>query len=433
MVTARVDDVPSSGFLDEAVRIGRSIVGGAIEHDGRATWLADSYAVVDGRWQPTVATLEADLGDGTAGVGWVLARLAAVAGGDRTLARGASAALRHSLARLPALQGADRLDWYHGTSGVAWAAIDAGQAIDDAELVEAGEHAAHCFVGAAASRPAEPRDWSLVGGECGVLAGLLALAPLVDGDRATEVAAGVARVACDAIPDRMRAFEPDTSGAVPTGLARGLSGMGLVLSAAADAAGDAAFRSAAVRGFASERAGMEPGVGWFTDDAHPWRPEGRVPASSWCRGAAGIGIARIAASTGSRDLALLAEATAAIELVRSRLGAGPDADASMCHGTSGIVELLLLAGSLLDEPEHTVAARRVGAAMVTARGSGQRYGCGIADGAHNPSLLHGLAGTAAVLARLDDPDAITSPALPPILSVPRHQMRGDVPAGTGGT
>lgn len=431
MVSA-ADDMPSSRFLDEAVQIGRSLVGGAIEHDGRATWLTDSYAFVDGRWQATVATLEGDLGAGTAGVGWVLARLAEIAGGDRALARGAVAAFRHSLARVPTLLGADRLDWYHGASGVAWAAIDAGRALDDAQLVAAGERAALAFVGAAASRPAERRDWSLVGGECGVIAGLLALAPLVDGDRATEVAARVAGAAADAVPDRLHAFEHDTSGAVPTGLARGLSGIGLVLSAAADAVGEADFRSAALRGFVSERAVLEPGVGWFTDDAHPWRPEQRVPASSWCRGAAGIGIARIAASTGHRDLPLLADATAAIELVRSRLAAGPDADASMCHGTSGVVELLLLAGSLLDEPAHTAAARRVGAAMVTAGRSGGRYGCGIAVGAHNPSLLHGLAGTAVVLARLHDPDAITSPALPPILSVPRHQMLGEVSGGTGG-
>ena len=62
---------------------------------GQATWLADEIALVDGRSQPTVGTLGPDLATGTAGVGWFLARLAAIAD-DRALAGVATAALRHA-------------------------------------------------------------------------------------------------------------------------------------------------------------------------------------------------------------------------------------------------------------------------------------------------------------------------------------------------
>ena len=433
MVNARVEDASRSRFLDEALRIGRSLAGGAVEHDGRATWLTDAYAFIDGRWQPTVATLEADLGAGTAGVGWVLARLAAAAGGDRTLARRASMAVRHSLVRVPALLGAGRLDWYHGASGLAWAAIDAGRAVDDGELVAVGTSAARASVDAAAARVDEPRDWSLVGGECGVVAGLLALAPFVDGDRAVEVAAHVSRAVAGAVPDRARSLDVATSGVVPAGLARGLSGVGLVLSAAADIDGDVAY----------------PAFGAPSPRSAPcWSPASAGSPTMPTRGGPRVGprrhhgaaAQRASASLGSRPSRTMA--TSPCSAKRRRRSSWSAAiwrrfrtrTRSVCHGTAGVVELLLLAGTFLDEPAHTAAARRVGAAMVAASRSGRRYGSGVAVGAHNPSLLFGLAGTAAVLARLHDPDSMTSPALPPILPIRRHPQPGEEPvAGTGGT
>src|SRR5262249_22618409 len=109
-------------FLTEATRLGRDLVGGALTSRGQATWMADEIALVDGQWLPTTGTLGPDLAAGTAGVGWFLARCAAL-GEDRALADVGADALRHGLERAGTLIGAGRLDWYHGASGVAWAAI----------------------------------------------------------------------------------------------------------------------------------------------------------------------------------------------------------------------------------------------------------------------------------------------------------------------
>jgi len=394
-------------FLEEAVRIGRDVAGGALRSRGQATWLADEIAFADGRWQSIVATLGPDLATGTAGVGWFLARLAATAH-DHGLVDVAVAALGHGVERAATLAHAGRLDWYYGASGVAWAAIDGGRALGNAELVATGTDAARTVVKAVRDGREGPRDRALVGGDSGVVAGLLALASICHSDDFLEAAGDRASGLAQTLPD---AVEPPGPVA---GLARGLSGIGLVLAAAAHATGQPECRDAAGRAFAAERMRFEPGVGWLTPAAHPWLDAPTAPDGSWCRGAAGAGLARLGARAALRDLLLLAEVSAAVEFVRGYLTAPDDSDASLCHGAAGAIELLVSAGALLGEPAHTHAARTAGLALMERSWSRGRYPGACGTHAHNPSLMFGLAGTASVLLRLHDHGAIPSPALPPI-------------------
>jgi lantibiotic modifying enzyme len=360
-------------------------------------------ALAGGRWQPVAGTLGPDLGSGTAGVGWVLARLAA-ATGDGELADVAAAALRHAVARADGLLLAGRLDWYHGAAGVAWAAVDAGRALADAGLAAAGADAARAVVRAAGDRRGEPDDLGLAGGASGEVAGLLALAALGPAGGALEAAvAAAARLAA--------AFE--RAARLDAGLARGVSGVALALAAAAAATGSEDARAAAARAFAAERPQFEPGHGWIAPPAHPWLAGPAAARAGWCGGAAGIGLARLAGWRALGDPMLLAETGAAVELVRAHLIAPPDQDASLCHGAAGAIELLVAAGTLLGEPEHARAARAAGRALVERARSHGRYGAGTGPAARNPSLLFGLAGTAALMLRLHDPAALPSPALPP--------------------
>ncbi len=379
-------------FRAEAIRIGRDIAGGALRSRGQATWLADEIAPVDGRPQPTVGTLGPDLATGTAGVGWFLARLAAFAD-ERALAAVATAALRHAVGNAEPLIAAGRLDWYRGAGGVAWAAIDAGRALGNDELVAEGTQAADAVVSAAARDVRS--DPALVGGAAGDIAALLALAATSGSDAARRAAADRAAALADAIP------------AAAAGLATGLSGIGLVLAAAGE-------HEAAGRAFAAERAQFEPGLGWLAPAAHDWIEAPAAPDASWCRGAAGIGLARLAARADANDLMPLAEASAAVELVRGRLAAPSDPDASLCHGAAGAIELLLSAGALLAEPTHTQAARVAGLALIERSWSRGRYAGGFGPHARNPSLMFGLAGTATLLLRLHDQGSLPSPALPPL-------------------
>ncbi len=404
VIATRVDP-----FLAEAERLGRGLADGALRSGGRATWLADETVEVDGRWSRVVATLGPDLATGTAGVGWVLCRLAALTGDEATSGAG-SGALRHSLDLAPGLVRAGRLDWFAGASGIAWAAVDAGRALESAELEGAGAALGADVVARARTDGGGGAGTALVGGGSGIVAGLLALGRAAapgEGQAAAGARAAELAEAVTALAPRPR--EP--------GLARGVAGAGLVLAAAASTLGDAACRDAARHVFAAGADDLANARHGRVPSAHPWSPGSAGPARSWCAGGAGMGIARLAANAVLREPAVRAQADAAIEVVRDGLAAdGPDT--CLCHGTTGALELLLSAFELLGDPGHLTAARDAGSAMTGRARARGGYGLGEDGGAHNPSLLLGLAGPVALLVRLHDPDLLPSPALPPILPPP---------------
>ena len=391
-------------FLAEATRLARDVAGGALRSRGQATWLADEIALVDGQWMRTTGTLGPDLASGTAGVGWFLARCAAVVG-DHELADVAGAAVRHGLERAGTLMDAGRFDWYHGASGVAWAAFDAGRALGSAELLERGARTAQDVVRAAGNTDVQSGALSLVGGAAGVVAGLLALARAgadpVSRDVAAERAAELAATVSDS---------PAELGA---GFARGWSGVGLVLAQAAAVDSRVGCVEAARQAFTLERAQFEPGRGWHAPTAHDWAAASAAPDATWCRGAAGIGLARLGARRAMPDLFFVAEAGAAVDLVRRHLAAPGGRDASLCHGDAGAIELLLSAGLLLREEAHVGAARAAGLALVERASSAGRYEVAFGAPTRNPSLLFGLAGVGTLLLRLDEPGALPTPTLPP--------------------
>jgi lantibiotic modifying enzyme len=417
VLAARPGDVVVSDdpFLAEAARVGRDIAGGALRSGGEATWLADEVAFIGGAWHPVLVTLGPDLARGTAGVGWFLARLAAIVD-ERALAAVATAALHHAVKRSEALISAGRLDWYRGASGVAWAAMDAGRALCSTELTAVGAKTAEAVVRAARGAPDGDPNPALIGGEAGNIAGLLALAKIGGNEAAAETASVRAAQLANTVPVASWAASPSLvspstiSQAPPqpgAGLARGLSGIGLVLAATG-------WLEAAGRTFAIERALFEPGQGWVAPGAHAWLDSLAAPDASWCRGAAGIGLAHLTAGVALADLLLLAEAGAAVELVRGHLASRGGPDASLCHGEAGAIDLLATAGALLAEPIHTHAARTAGLALIEGAVSRGRYDGGFGARTRNPSLMFGLAGTATLLLRLHDHNSVPSPTLPPI-------------------
>lgn len=391
-------------FLEAALDAGRRLVRASLRHGGRATWIGEDVTLGARGWQPTVRTLAADLAAGTAGVGWFLARLGAVAP-ETDVTAVAEAALRHSLDRGEALLAA-QLGWYEGALGVAWAAIDAGRVLGSGELLERGERLAKMSVDAVVRR-AGCDDTGLVGGEAGVVAGLLAVACAPNRDEVLAAADGPA--------ERLARSEHQTTGSMRAGLARGWSGVGLALAAWSAATSQTVGREPAARAFRREREWFEPGAGWLSHRAHDWA-RGELSADrSWCGGAAGIGSARLAAYAAYSSIADLAEVGAAIEIVRAGMIEGREAGASLCHGTAGEIGLLIDAGVLLAEPAHHAAAQRAGLALMEGGRAGTRRVIGPGVDVRDPSLLSGLAGIGLTLLRLHDPAAAPSPTLPPFL------------------
>jgi lantibiotic modifying enzyme len=402
-------------FLDEASRIGRLLARSAIRHEDRATWIGDAYVESDGAWRRAARTIEGDVAYGTAGVGSFLAHLA-VATHDASARDVAGDALRHSLAQGDVLLERAKLGWYDGALGVAANGMRCGRLLAEVELVAHASRLADRAIGLA--RP--PRDPSpqLLDGAAGVMAGLMSVANTSPdarvAERAMRAAGEYARALCAVLDEPPR----HAVGPPPAGFAVGRSGLGFVLAAWA-ACGDEDALHAALAAFDDERRWFQPGEGWWCVAAHPWMewdPESRTGSPrAWCAGAAGIGVARLLAYVLSREQRFLAEAVAAIELVRDGVHTRESDDSSVCHGSAGEIELLLSAASLLGEPAHLAAARSAGHARVARARAEHGYGSGLWPGARSPALLHGLAGIGHTLLRLHDPRSAPSPALPPCL------------------
>lgn len=400
--------------IDGAVRVGHALASAAVRHGGRCTWIGDETVSVDGAWRARAAALGPELASGVAGIGWFLARIAR-ATGTETLGVVAVEALRSALDGIDPLLADGRLGFHDGALGIVWAALDAGLASGLDELVERALGLLECVEQALAGRGPAAKP-TLLGGDAGVMTGLLALADLTGKPSllaaAARLAADLAPVACALDERALGGGSPwSASGESFVGLAQGASGLALPLIAFGRMAGDQGAFTAAARAARAERVWCAGPAAWSGPTIHPWQ-EPAFAASSWCGGAAGIGQARLLAHRATGDLQALADASAAIEAVRAAVAARGPRDVSLCHGLSGWLDLFVTAGVALGEPTHLDAAGSVGAQLLALIDpvDGASPPRRLAD--TNPSLQLGAAGVGAVLLRLDDPVGVPSPLTP---------------------
>jgi hypothetical protein len=419
---ARSALVGSRWACDAAIELGRRLAAEAVWHDGRCTWLGLGVTA-DG----TIAgrSADGDLYSGTAGIGWALAHLARLGGGEH-VERAAIGAFEQAF--LWAETASPPPSFYAGSLGVAWAAVTAGRAAGWPSLVDRGAELAHAGV---AKGPPEASGCDLLAGDAGLVLGLADLAHRLE-DAALAAAADRVAERLQATVQRDGPFACWPSDVSPTdpppcGLGHGASGIALALTVAARDAGrrppdevDAAL--------AYERAWWKDGGGW--PDLRGVAPGGPITygAPGWCHGASGIGVARLALHALEPAERTLAEVGAAVD-VATRIAAASlgapvaqreaGANLSVCHGIGSVAELHLIAAELLGDDEHLGHAERLLARALDTR-PGQTWDsagpipCGL-PGGESPGLLLGLAGIAIVLMRLGAPGAAPSPAL---LAVP---------------
>jgi lantibiotic modifying enzyme len=386
-----------SEFLPPAEALAHRIAASAVWWDGRCTWigaLGDERGSASGR--PAVASLGADLYEGTAGVALFLAEAGATLG-DARLAATALGAIRH------AQDGADRAaDGLHGGRlGIIHAA---GRV---AALLGAEDVAARARTQLRAWRSGEPRAGApeVLAGRAGAVIGLLALDPVLGAPWQLKAAT--------AIGDTLiRSAERDAAGwswAAPAqrrmrnlcGYAHGVSGIGHAFTELFGATGEARFREAAERAFAYERSWLDAESGAWADLRGIARSAGRHPpvpsADSWCNGAAGIAVSRLRASEvlGSPPIRHDAErALAACERHVSGLLERVPEDFSLCHGVAGAADALLLG----EREQLAVQVGRCGIELLGRSG----LPCGVPEG-ETPALMLGLAGVGLFYLRLVDP------------------------------
>ena len=191
-----------------------------------------------------------------------------------------------------------------------------------------------------------------------------------------------------------------------TGFAHGAAGRALALMRLHAVTGDLSFLSAANQALQYERNAFSvEDQGWPDYRQPEGAPQSHRFRAEWCRGSAGIGLARISCLALGTDATIRDEVEAA---VRSTQTAPPSPRDDLCCGNMGRVELLLEAGRLLGR-ESLVASARTEAERIYSSGQErQRFKWRTGSDRENVGFFTGLAGIGYQLLRLHNPNDVRS-------------------------
>ncbi|MGW8986735.1 type 2 lanthipeptide synthetase LanM family protein [Streptomyces parvus] len=365
-------------LLSAARSVGDQLVSLAYRHEGRTNWIGLEL-LGERYWRLT--PMAADLADGYTGPALFLAQLAALTGVSR-YAEAAREALAPVPGLLDALHGrADELGAlgsgaYAGLGGIAYALTEVGTLLGDREVLDLAGPAVRLSCAANAAEG----GYGVRGGAAGGLVSLLAVYRATGRPQAWW---GAVRCA-----ERLAAAPGPGTG----GFADGAAGIGWALLRLAGAGGDARHRSAGLHALRRATA--------LTDAATDHGP-------AWCDGVAGVALA-IADSPDAREDPELSGWLAARS--GELAGIGPLADDSLCHGESGLLELLGHSALPALLPGVRAAwVRRAGTLVAAADRAGPL--CGTPGHVPHPGLLTGLSGIGHGLLRAGFPDRIGSALL----------------------
>lgn len=392
--------------LSTAARIADHLSDTALHHGGRCTWMGMTQDIDDAdQVEFTYGTLGPDLYGGTSGVALFLAE-AHRRSGERRWRDTAIAAIALALDRVGTIAPDARAGFYTGQVGIAYAAARIGRTLGRTDLeVRALEILGRLDGSAPGDVVAD-----LIAGSSGSIVPLLALARLLDRPALVEFAKalGEGTIARATRSDDGWSWAVGLGGieaARPlTGLAHGAAGIGWSLLELGHATGVTDIIEAAHQAFRYENR-------WFRPEEDNWpdfRDEDGDEApvcETWCHGAPGIGLTRLRAVELGFD-GYRADAMAAIRTTRSALADRDrwiDGDSCLCHGSTGLGEVLRYATRVLGDPSDEAlvweAAADGAARFADAPGS---WPCGIRRGS-NPSLMIGLAGIGYFYLGLTDP------------------------------
>jgi lantibiotic modifying enzyme len=414
-------------FRDAAARIGESICASAI-------W---SAAADECNWMGTAlprpeddapgglvsAALWPTMYGGSAGIALFLAELHRIAPHEQ-LARTALGALRRSARVVGTTSKNDSpLSFFTGELGIAYALRRATVA-GIADGLNAEFAALVMRVGDAF---AAKHSLDLMGGNAGALPALLRMRALPGCERFVELARSCADELVEAAQwegdvaswDPQRASGPEMGAPAPlTGFSHGASGMALALLEAYAFFGDERYARTAHGAFAYEDGLFVHDLGNWIDVSRPFtRDADGVRGScetAWCHGGPGIALARLRARELDPAAAQAHEARARTALdttVRALRANVENAayDTSLCHGMTGLAQIVAIAGDALDDDEYRGAADDVTLTLVERYGASGRWPLSAWHATSQPCLMTGLAGIGHHLLRLAEP------SVPPVL------------------
>jgi type 2 lantibiotic biosynthesis protein LanM len=406
------DTVVTPALLRDAARAVGDRLGELALWDGdAAAWVGMSIAG-DVEWKLVPAGF--DLYSGASGIGLFLAYLGALTGeaAYTSLARAALQTVQRQLAKYLKQSAGQSPGAFNGLGSPIYLLAHLGPLWNEPALLDEAERLA-----ARVPELIEKDEmFDLMAGAAGTILALLSLhraqpspATLAAAVRCGEHLVRHAR----RMPHGVGWTSPLPSAGPLTGLAHGAAGIGLGLLALAHASGDERFRQTGLAALEYERSVFSPKYqnwpGLRTAPPAADGQEGGPDASktlfaTWCYGAPGIGLGRLACLQYADDPALREEIDVAI---RTTVQEGFGFNHCLCHGDLGNLDLLLVASRVQGAPDSQQHLARLTPMIVD---SIRKHGwiTGIPLGTESPELMTGLAGIGYMLLRLADPDRVPS-------------------------
>ncbi len=402
--------------MEIAAEIGRKAL---VNGNGEITWITTEPISTAGHAR--LQTTGYGLYDGLAGIALFLAAVARCSGDPRMalLARRALAPVRDRLrSAAPAYVDEYGIGGACGAASVTYALLRAGTFLGDDALIDDALHAARQLTPEAIERDA---SFDVLYGGAGAILALLALHRVRRSDALLELAHQCGRhLLGRRRPARTSegiTYEvwPTVGGRVQIGFAHGSAGMVAALLRLHAATGITEYLEAALDAVRYEDsllrvARRQPSLSdTESNDPRAPREDVEVP-TNWCRGMAGVVLARLACTAGSHTGELRASAERALADVVWSGGAAMPALDSACCGAAGYVELLLTAGLKWGDAGLLAAAHGRASELVRRGRTARRYRLSASPGAevYDPSLYRGTAGIGYGLLRLCHPELLPS-------------------------
>jgi type 2 lantibiotic biosynthesis protein LanM len=404
-------------LLKAASALGDALEKAAVWGEGTAGWLSIGQ-MNEHEWGLQPAGL--DLYNGLPGIVLFLAYLAALTGEER-YRRLAAAALQNIRMQLkhPQQEALGTVGAFSGLGGLLYLFSHLGRLWEEPALFQQAAELAQALPGLVE----RDEQFDIIAGSAGCIAGLLSLYAVAPSPDILRMA-----LCCG---DRLRAgAQPMQVGigwkipreAVPlAGFAHGAAGIALSLLRLAAVSGERHLHQAALAALAYERS-------LFAPDEHNWldlrnvrmrsgqnqtqEGEARYFMTAWCNGATGIGLARLASLPYLNDAHLHKEIDAALKSTLAQSFAG---DYTLCHGSAGYLETLLVASQTLDAAPYQAALEQ-GASVLLEKASAFSKQAKVFTEIEPPGFMVGLAGLGYTLLRFVEPAAVPSALLlaPPV-------------------
>ena len=198
---------------------------------------------------------------------------------------------------------------------------------------------------------------------------------------------------------------PTFLGQMPlAGFSHGTAGIAFSLLELAVVSGDERFKISALQAMEYERSLFLPDLQNWPDlrDGTMAGPDEHM--ITWCHGAPGIGLARLASLQYVDDEAIHEEIASAL---KTTLTQGFGQNHSLCHGDLGNLELFLSASQLLDKTRYAPEVERI-AAIILDSLDVQGWCTGVPLSIEVPGLMTGISGIGYELLRLVEPDFVPS-------------------------